>query len=77
MGSKAKTVSRSGPGKPAIVENRAGSLWATREQEIRIRAYSTLVSRYKQAGLVIFGKTNSPELGLTTTTEQRHVFASD
>lgn len=30
---------------------------------------STLVGRYKQAGLVIFGKTNSPELGLTTTTE--------
>ncbi|MGE0126815.1 MAG: amidase [Blastocatellales bacterium] len=30
---------------------------------------STLVSRYKQAGLVIFGKTASPELGLTTTTE--------
>src|SRR5438132_7491535 len=30
---------------------------------------STLVSRYKQAGLVIFGKTNSPELGLTPTTE--------
>jgi amidase/6-aminohexanoate-cyclic-dimer hydrolase len=30
---------------------------------------STLVARYKQAGLVIFGKTNSPELGLTTTTE--------
>ena len=30
---------------------------------------STLVTRYKQAGLVIFGKTNSPELGLTTTTE--------
>lgn len=30
---------------------------------------STLVSRYKQAGLVIFGKSNSPELGLTTTTE--------
>ncbi|HMV50433.1 MAG TPA: amidase, partial [Blastocatellia bacterium] len=32
-------------------------------------ADSTLVERYKQAGLVIFGKTNSPELGLTTTTE--------
>ncbi len=32
-------------------------------------ADSTLVARYKQAGLVIFGKTNSPELGLTTTTE--------
>jgi Asp-tRNA(Asn)/Glu-tRNA(Gln) amidotransferase A subunit family amidase len=30
---------------------------------------STLVERYKQAGLVIFGKTASPELGLTTTTE--------
>lgn len=30
---------------------------------------STLVSRYKQAGMVIFGKTTSPELGLTTTTE--------
>lgn len=30
---------------------------------------STLVERYKKAGLVIFGKTTSPELGLTTTTE--------
>ena len=30
---------------------------------------STLVTRYKLAGLVIFGKTTSPELGLTTTTE--------
>lgn len=30
---------------------------------------STLVSRYKAAGLVIFGKTCTPELGLTTTTE--------
>jgi amidase/6-aminohexanoate-cyclic-dimer hydrolase len=30
---------------------------------------STLVTGYKQAGLVIFGKTASPELGLTTTTE--------
>jgi amidase len=30
---------------------------------------STLVTRYKQAGLVIFAKTTSPELGLTTTTE--------
>ena len=32
-------------------------------------ADSTLVARYKQAGLVIVGKTTSPELGLTTTTE--------
>jgi amidase/6-aminohexanoate-cyclic-dimer hydrolase len=30
---------------------------------------STLVKRYKQAGLVIFAKTATPELGLTTTTE--------
>jgi amidase len=30
---------------------------------------STLVARYKRAGLVIFGKTTTPELGLTTSTE--------
>ncbi|HSB12264.1 MAG TPA: amidase [Blastocatellia bacterium] len=30
---------------------------------------STFVARLKSAGLVIFAKTNSPELGLTTTTE--------
>lgn len=30
---------------------------------------STLVTRYKQAGLVIFAKTTSPEFGLTTSTE--------
>jgi amidase len=30
---------------------------------------SELVSRYRRAGLVIFGKTTSPEFGLTTTTE--------
>ena len=30
---------------------------------------STLVERYKKAGLVIFGRTTSPEFGLTTTTE--------
>ena len=32
---------------------------------------STLVARYKQAGLSIFGKTNSPELGLMPVTEPR------
>ncbi|MBL8644055.1 MAG: amidase [Rhodospirillaceae bacterium] len=32
-------------------------------------ADSTLVTRYKNAGLVIFGKTTTPELGLTGTTE--------
>ncbi len=34
-------------------------------------ADSTLVSRYKQAGLVIFGKTATPEFGLTATTESK------
>jgi Asp-tRNA(Asn)/Glu-tRNA(Gln) amidotransferase A subunit family amidase len=32
---------------------------------------SELVTRYRRAGLVTFGKTHSPELGLTTTSESR------
>jgi amidase len=32
---------------------------------------STLVQRYRETGLVIFGKTNSPELGLNPVTEPR------
>ena len=32
---------------------------------------SELVARYKRAGLAIFGRTTSPEFGLTTTTESR------
>lgn len=37
------------------------------------QADTTLVARYRQAGLVIFGKTNSPELGLMPVTEpKRH-----
>jgi amidase len=32
---------------------------------------STLISRYREAGLVIFGKTNSPEWGLMPVTEPR------
>jgi amidase/6-aminohexanoate-cyclic-dimer hydrolase len=38
-------------------------------KDARYEFDSTLVQRYKQAGLVIFGKTTTPELGLTTTTE--------
>ena len=30
---------------------------------------STIVERYRQAGLVIFGKTNTPEMGLAASTE--------
>jgi amidase len=44
----------------------AGSrVWATNVANLD----STLVERYKRAGLIIFGKTTSPELGMTTTTE--------
>lgn len=32
---------------------------------------SELVTRYRAAGLVVFGKTHSPEFGLTTSTESR------
>ena len=32
---------------------------------------SEIVARYRRAGLVIFGKTNSPEFGLSPTTESR------
>jgi len=32
---------------------------------------SELIARYKRAGLVIFGKTTSPELGITFTTESK------
>ncbi len=32
---------------------------------------SSLVARYREAGLVTFGKTHSPEFGLTCTTESK------
>lgn len=35
------------------------------------RVESSLVARYRAAGLVVFGKTHSPEFGLTTTSESR------
>jgi amidase/6-aminohexanoate-cyclic-dimer hydrolase len=38
-------------------------------QDNRADHDTELVSRYKQGGLVIFGKTNTPEFGLTITTE--------
>jgi Asp-tRNA(Asn)/Glu-tRNA(Gln) amidotransferase A subunit family amidase len=38
-------------------------------QDNRADHDSELVARYKKAGLVIFGKTNTPEFGLTITTE--------
>ena len=34
---------------------------------------SLLVKRYQQAGLVIFGKTNTPEFGAALTTENRYL----
>ena len=37
--------------------------------EFRADHDTELVARYRRAGLVIFGKTNTPELGLVTTTE--------
>lgn len=40
-------------------------------QDHRAAADSELVARYKRAGLVIFAKSTSPELGLTFTTESK------
>ena len=37
-------------------------------------AESELAARYRRAGLVVFGKTHSPELGLTTTSEPPRPF---
>lgn len=40
-------------------------------QEFYPEQDSELVARYKKAGLIILGKTNTPEWGLTTVTEPR------
>lgn len=37
------------------------------------KADSELIKRYRAAGLVFVGKTNTPELGITGTTESRHL----
>lgn len=39
------------------------------QQDTVATGNSTIVDRYRQAGLVIFGKTNSPEFGLSASTE--------
>lgn len=44
---------------------------ATVCQALVPRHDSELVRRYKQAGLVVFGKTNTPEFGIPPTTENR------
>ncbi len=38
-------------------------------KDIKARSDDVLVARYKQAGFVIFGKTNTPEFGMALTTE--------
>jgi len=59
MAAKAKTVGHTGPGKPATLEERAGFLHSTREQEIRIRAYEIYLQREGQPG-------HEPELEFTS-----------
>ena len=50
MVSKAKTIGDTGTGKPATVEEKAGFLDSTREQEIRIRGYEIYLQRGGQPG---------------------------
>lgn len=50
---------------PGIPTRNGSRFWAGNVPSRR----STLVKRYEAAGLVIFGKTTTPELGLTATTE--------
>ena len=49
MPSKQKIIGRTGLGKPATVEERAGSQHSTRDQEIRIRAYEIYLQRGGQS----------------------------
>ena len=50
---------------------------AFKEAHVIAGADTTLVSRHRAAGLVIAGRTNSPELGSAPTTEPVAVAASD
>lgn len=52
---------------PGVPLTNGSKLFAEHVPEIE----SELVTRYRRAGLVVFGKTHSPEFGLTTSTESR------
>lgn len=76
----AATVDRSAPfaGVPFLLKDLAVGLAGTVTSagsrffaDARATVDSEIVRRYRKAGLVIFGKTASPELGLTATTESR------
>ncbi|WP_020653319.1 amidase [Massilia niastensis] len=77
----AKGAGRSGPlaGVPMLIKDLhthlAGTLTTNGSRLFRDAApserSSTIVERYEAAGSLVFGKTSSPEFGLTTTTESR------
>lgn len=52
---------------PGVTLSNGSKLFADYVPEIE----SELVARYRRAGLVVFGKTHSPEYGLTTSSESR------
>jgi amidase len=52
---------------PGVILSNGSKLFADYVPEIE----SELVARYRRAGLVVFGKTHSPEYGLTTSSESR------
>jgi len=52
---------------PGVLLTNGSKLFADFVPEVE----SELVARYRKAGLVVFGKTHSPEYGLTTSSESR------
>lgn len=50
---------------PGRVTSNGSKLFADYVPDVK----STLAERFEQAGLVVFGNTNSPEFGLTAATE--------